>query len=982
MSRKLRVCHANVRSISAPSRLLDLEILTANHDIDVLCLSETWLTNKKHSNTVSIPGFQLPFRKDRVHSVGGGVAVFVKNGLSASATLPPPTVHIECLCITISLTSRTKLAVVVAYRPPGTSADTFCADLDQFLDMVEKTKPTAICLVGDFNAKVSDWYQQQTTDAAGKLLLQLAFTHDLTQVVSEPTHSIDSIKSAPSLLDLMFLNKPHLALDCNVLPPLSDHCPTLLQIKLRGVSYSKPSVYYTWNYELAAFDELRNALSQTDWSSTLADTDVNSAVASWSTKVVSLLHRFVPLKRHCYRPKSKPWYTPFLHKLARQRDRLFKLSRQCPHSSPQAIAYRKVRNWYTAEVRHAEKAYYHSLSEKFNRRPPSSSSHHWWAQLKGAVKWSARTCIPPLASEGLLHLSPLDKADALNRNFSKQCSAADSCDLSSAPASCPSNCNLSFSFSVPSESSVLSALQNLNPWKACGLDKISNRLLKECATFLSKPLQHIFSLSVQSGIFPRQWRVACVQPVYKNKGERSQPSNYRPIALLCSTSKVFESLLKEQLLSFCMKNRLIPDSQFGFLPHRSTVWQLLSVTDDWYEALDAGKSVHALFLDVSKAFDRVSHRFLIDQCRQHGFDDLSLSWLESYLCFRTIVTSVDGALSSSLPISSGVPQGSVLGPLLFLIYFSTLPAAVKQSTSAMFADDTLVYNASCVGHRLRPDGTTCCPLQADTDNLSRWAKSSGTMFNTSKSSSMLLTRCRATSSSSEPTRLCMDDLSVPEASSVRHLGVTLTPTLSWSAHIQNVVRSVGWKVSLLKRLAFGTRISLPVLSMLYKTLVRPCFEYAGCVWDGCSSGDAILLERIQLSLARAFLAVHLGSDTSSTFSKRHLLLLLGWPTLGWRRRQQKLIHFWLLKNGVGPPSLSAKLPASASDRCSYNLRSLHSSAVPLCSTSSHLSAFLPSTCIIWNSLPVSVVSAKSVSSFSCRLEHHLHADKFTLCLPP
>lgn len=977
MKRKfLRVCHANVRSITAQSRLLDLEILTANKAIDVLCLTETWLTNKKHSNTISLPGFQIPFRKDRLGSAGGGVAVYVRNGLSASLILPPPSTNVECLCIMISLTSRTKLAVIVAYRPPGPGADAFCADLDVFLDSVEKLKPTAICLAGDFNAKVNEWYQRQSTDAAGKLLQQLALGHDLTQVVSEPTHSLDSENATPSLLDLMFIDKPHLALDCSVLPPLSDHCPTLLQIQLCGVCHPKPSVHFTWDYGRAAFDDIRDALAQIDWSTTFAQSDVNEAVAIWSTQVISILERFVPLKRHCFRSKSKPWYTPILHKLARQRDRLFKLSRKCSPSSPQVAAYKRVRNWYTAELRHAENTYYSSLSQKFSRRPPSSSSHHWWSQLKRAVNWSTRETIPPLSAEGSLHLSPSDKADALNRAFSKQCSAVDSCVLPKPSGSLP---NTSFSFSPVSESTVLTALQRLNPWKACGLDKISNRFLKECAIFLCKPLQHIFNLSIQSGIYPRQWKVACIQPIFKNKGSRSNPVNYRPIALLCSTSKVFESVLKEQLLSFCLSHRLIPDSQFGFLPQRSTVWQLLSVTEDWHEALDAGKSVHALFLDVSKAFDRVNHRFLIDQCRQYGFDSTSLSWLESYLSRRTIVTSVNGALSAPLPISSGVPQGSVLGPLLFLLYFSTLPAAVKHSSTSMFADDTLLYNKFCTGRRQRHGSSHCCSLQDDTNAVNEWAKSSATVFNAIKSSSMLLSRSSATLSTPKPIQL--DNVAIPDTSSVRHLGVALAPTLKWSEHVQNVVRSVGWKVSILKRLAYGSRISTPVFTMLYKTLVRPCLEYAGCVWDGCSSHDASMLERLQLSLARAILSTHLGTAYVSTLPKRQILLLLGWPTLAWRRRQQKLAFFWLLKNGVGPPGLREKLPASASDRCSYSLRSSHSSAVPLCSTSSHLSAFLPSTCIIWNSLPASVASASSVSSFTRLAKLHLQHDKFSLGLP-
>ena len=159
-------------------------------------------------------------------------------------------------------------------------------------------------------------------------------------------------------------------------------------------------------------------------------------------------------------------------------------------------------------------------------------------------------------------------------------------------------------------------------------------------------------------------------------------------------SKVFEVLVKKQLLDFCLAEQAIPDSQFGFLPGRSTTWQLLSVIDDWQRALDAGHAVHALLLDVAKAFDRVNHAILLGNCRSLGISRLSMNWIESYLSARVIVTSVDSQLSSPQSISSGVSQGSVLGPLFFLLYFSSLPAAVQACTPMLFADDTLVCNTS------------------------------------------------------------------------------------------------------------------------------------------------------------------------------------------------------------------------------------------------------------------------------------------------
>ena len=217
----------------------------------------------------------------------------------------------------------------------------------------------------------------------------------------------------------------------------------------------------------------------------------------------------------------------------------------------------------------------------------------------------------------------------------------------------------------------------------------------------------------------------------------------------------------------------------------------------------------------------------------------------------------------------------------------------------MFADDTLVYNLTCSGSRTHknPNDVCCCDLQADTDLVCCWAKATRTTFNAGKSSAMLVSRSRRTSAedSSGPPPLLLDGTLVSHVTSVRHLGVTIHSSLHWSDHINQIIRSVGWKVSVLKRLAFRARLSLSVFSMLYKCLVRPCLEYASCVWDGCPAADSILLERLQLSLARAILSSVLGSSCVSGLSKAQLLLLVRWPTLTWRRRRQKLIYFFYVE---------------------------------------------------------------------------------------
>ena len=204
----LTVCHVNVRSLCAPGRLLDLEILSANHLPDVLCATETWLTSMKTSASVSLPGYQPLFRRDRVGNFCGGVAIYVRLSIPVKLITLPSHIHIEALCLQISLSRKVKQNIFTVYRPPRSRPEIFFSQLYEAIDIVQRSWASSLCLAGDFNANVSDWFPEQRRDAAGRLLQQLASSHILTQVIREATFGIHS--PSPSLLDVVLQNKPHL----------------------------------------------------------------------------------------------------------------------------------------------------------------------------------------------------------------------------------------------------------------------------------------------------------------------------------------------------------------------------------------------------------------------------------------------------------------------------------------------------------------------------------------------------------------------------------------------------------------------------------------------------------------------------------------------------------------------------------------------------------------------------------------------------
>ena len=212
----------------------------------------------KPSSSINIPGYQSPIRKDRAETSGGGVAIYVRSGLAVKIIHPPKLINIETTCIQIILGKKARLNVIVVYHPHGPAGENFVTQLNMLIDHLQGCKQTPLCAVGDFNAKVSDWLPEQTTDKVGLLLKQLALSQELTQVVREATFGVNT--ASPSLLDLIFINKPQLLKSCSTLPQIADHCPTTVKLSLCGPAPPKPQVFFTWDLENADFKSMKATL--------------------------------------------------------------------------------------------------------------------------------------------------------------------------------------------------------------------------------------------------------------------------------------------------------------------------------------------------------------------------------------------------------------------------------------------------------------------------------------------------------------------------------------------------------------------------------------------------------------------------------------------------------------------------------------------------------------------------------------------------
>ena len=331
-------------------------------------------------------------------------------------------------------------------------------------------------------------------------------------------------------------------------------------------------------------------------------------------------------------------------------------------------------------------------------------------------------------------------------------------------------------------------------------------------------------MSLQSSCYPALWKDANVVPLFK-KGERSQPGNYRPISLLSCIGKVFERVIFKHIYNYLVDNSLVYTYQSGFLPGHSTVHQLIEIYHNNCLALDKRELSCLIFCDISKAFDRVWHKGLIKKIEGYGIKGNLLSWIVNYLSSRRQRVMVNNICSSYQYISAGVPQGSVLGPLLFLLYINDIADNIESMTR-LFADDTSISRTSQSSVELET------VINRDLRKLDTWSKNWLVNFNPQKTDAMVISNLAQHNN----LHIHFSNNLLEFVDSHKHLGITFSANCKWTVHITVIIASASRQLNMLRKLKF--RLDRFILNRLYLTYIRPVLEYASEVWDGCSVTDA------------------------------------------------------------------------------------------------------------------------------------------------
>jgi len=486
-------------------------------------------------------------------------------------------------------------------------------------------------------------------------------------------------------------------------------------------------------------------------------------------------------------------------------------------------------------------------------------------------------------------------------------------------------------------------LQKLHEEKSPGPDGIHPKLLKECAEVLAKPLSILFETSFDTATLPKDWRRANIAAIFK-KGNRSDRKNYRPVSLTSVPCKVMEGIIKEKLTHFLESNSLLCNEQHGFRKGRSCLTNLLESFEDWTKAVDEGCGLDIVFLDYKKAFDSVPHGRLILKLNSYGIGDKLKRWIRNFLTGRTMQVGVRGTFSKQRPVLSGVPQGSVIGPLLFLLYINELPTIIKNKVR-MFADDTKIWS------RIWNDKDST-GIQADLDKLTFWSKAWQLEFNKDKCKVMRIGH-------RNETKYYMMDKELEEIEEEKDLGVWITSQLKPSQQC-NKAASNARKLLAMVRRTFRN-LDKEDLNLLYKVYIRPHMEYSIQAWSPYLAKDIETLERVQRTATRLVPELR-----KYPYTER--LQRLGLPTLKTRRERGDMIEVFKIMTG------RELVEKEKFFKISDNHYELRGHNLKLNKERSRLEIrrnfFSQRVINSWNSLPSEVVNASSINGFKNNYDRH------------
>lgn len=749
----------------------------------------------------------------------------------------------------------------------------------------------------------------------------------LFQHVENPTRHV--LNSAPHVLDLIITNEEEMVGSIDVLPALglSDH--VCLQFNFRCYCFPNHPPKPRYNIKQANFDKMRHLLALIEWQDFLTPLNIHSAWSEFTLRFTNIINECIPfdIPRH----KKSIFMTHAALRLKNMKCKLWNKYQRTKSPSDYQL-YCQSRNKLRNLTRLLRRKYETKLASN-----KTSNIKQFWKYINSRLK--TRPSINSVKyDDNSITDSDQEKCELFNKFFTSVFTKE---DCTSIPMYQWDGCHLPLTDITITSAVVLDKLSHLNPTKAPGPEGWPIICLKESAQELCTPLSILFTKSLASSALPKCWKEAMITPVYK-KGDRSYVGNYRPISLTSPLCKIMESIIKDNIQEHLIVNNVISPLQHGFTPGRSCSTQLLLAMNYWTKALNNGHCVDILYFDFAKAFDSVPHNRLISKLQGCGISGKLLAWVKSFLTGRKQKVVLNNQESKWSNVTSGVPQGSVLGPILFNIYVSDMPLIVN-STIFQFADDVKMFRTiKTIDDYLQ--------LQHDIDILFAWSEKWQLKFNISKCNLLHLGHPHGLGD------YTIDGTVITPCNVVRDLGILIDAHLKFHDHTTSVSKKANRILALIRR-SFQYFDNKTFIN-LYKSFVRPILEYGNVIWGPHYILDQDQIEKVQ---RRATKLIH--DLQNYTYNER--LTALNLPSLKYRRtRGDMIMVYQLIHNYFNIDISDLFTTAALSTTRGHNFKLFK----PQVTSRVRSSFFTSRTITHWNSLPDHVVNAPTLNQFKNLLD--------------
>ena len=767
--------------------------------------------------------------------------------------------HIWC---TFETNNKEKILIGVVYHS-GSSTEENTQRLYEVMRSDTYKDYDRVFICGDFNYPTARWdgtWSNERDEAFHEAVRDGFFTQHVTQ----PTRYRDGQQS--NVLDLVFSRDEGDINNIYYCSPLGKSDHVLLKIITTiPTAKVKTTTSKRYDWKNGDFVSLRKFIADIDWT-VLKEMDVEGCWKFIKSKLQEGIDLFIPIKICTDKVKDKPpWMSHHVKKNVKKKYLLFKRFIDSD-SSTDYKEYIKMRNDVTKLIKRSKILHEKKVASQSKKNPKS-----FWKHVNSFRK--CRENVSALQREdGSLATSDQEKADMLIKFFSSVLTVEDMTNIPHIPPGENSNGEFVTKVNI-TEPQVKEKLKNLDPNKSPGPDKIYPRILKELNEELAGPLAVLFNKSLREGKLPSEWKLAEITAIFK-KGNRMSSNNYRPVSLTCILCKVMESFIRDVVQHHMEHFNLYCKCQHGFRKGKSCTTQLLEVMDDFSKYIDNGQAFDVIYLDFKKAFDSVPHERLLVKLKSYGIDGELHDWIKDFLSERLQYVKVGASCSSTMKVTSGIPQGSILGPILFLIFINDLPECV-QSISTIFADDTKAYN-TC---------DKCEMIQEDINALQIWSHKWQLYFNCSKCKCLHFGKnnpCKEYFFHTDE-----GNAKIPQCSEEKDLGVIFDTSLKFDLHIDAMVSKANSMIGLIKRnFSF---MNIDMFLHLYKALIRPHLEYGQLIWSPRFIRQSKKIENVQ---RRATKIVPCLMNLSYDERLRKLRL----PTLKYRRLRGDMLNVYKILN--------------------------------------------------------------------------------------